>query len=197
MLHYYNPQKPLYVIGNTVMAREIADMVKKQSTPSPEIIEVNHESAAELPEGSQCMLAFADIKYRQHWIQYGKNLQWEWPSFIDNRAIIDDTAVIGPGCVIYANAMIGYEVRLDGFAFIGPFCYLSHGCTFGENVVAPMNVFLGGSSKIGNNIWFGQSSSVRDKIEIVDNAWFIMNSIVTKDITKPGKYLGSKKVPLS
>lgn len=196
MLLYYDITKPLYVIGNSVMTEEIVNMVK-HSSPLGQVQMVDHEHAAALPQGSQCMLGFADIQYRQNWIQHGINAQWRWPSFIDPGATIDDTATIGPGCVIYANAMVGYEVTLDGYALIGPFCYLSHGCTFGHNVVAPMNVFLGGSSSIGNNVWFGQCSSVRDKIKIADNAWFIMNSIVTKDITKPGKYLGSKKVPVS
>jgi UDP-3-O-[3-hydroxymyristoyl] glucosamine N-acyltransferase len=53
---------------------------------------------------------------------------------------------------------------------------------------------IGGSTTVGENVYFGQTSSIKDKIKICDNVMFLMNSTVSKDIGISGKYYGNRKL---
>jgi UDP-3-O-[3-hydroxymyristoyl] glucosamine N-acyltransferase len=49
---------------------------------------------------------------------------------------------------------------------------------------------ISGNCKIGNNVYIGSNSSVREKITICDNVIIGLNGGVVKNITKEGVYVG-------
>jgi UDP-3-O-[3-hydroxymyristoyl] glucosamine N-acyltransferase len=66
----------------------------------------------------------------------------------------------------------------------------------GNNFVCSPGVIVGGSSTIGDNVFIGLSSCIRDKISICNDVKFQMTSVVTKSITESGTYYGNKKIPV-
>jgi UDP-3-O-[3-hydroxymyristoyl] glucosamine N-acyltransferase len=87
--------------------------------------------------------------------------------------------------------MIGYKAVLEEFCSIGPMCIVGHGSHIGRNTVASNSIHIGGSTTIGENVFLGQMCSIKTKTHIVDNCFIGMNSVITKDLTTPGTYVGS------
>jgi UDP-3-O-[3-hydroxymyristoyl] glucosamine N-acyltransferase len=55
---------------------------------------------------------------------------------------------------------------------------------------------ISGNVKIGNSVYLGTNSSIREKITITNSVKIGMNSSVVKNIEDPGVYVGtpSKKI---
>jgi serine acetyltransferase len=72
-------------------------------------------------------------------------------------------------------------------------CHINvgHNCDIGENCFIGPLVGIGGSTKIGNNVNIWQGAMIRNGIQICDNVVIGMGSVVTKDVTISGTYVGS------
>ena len=78
----------------------------------------------------------------------------------------------------FGNTEIRDHVKIDNFV------HVAHNCFIDENtVIAPM-VCLGGSSKIGKNVYIGIGASIRQGITIGDDAFIAMGSVVIDDVGK-------------
>jgi serine acetyltransferase len=58
------------------------------------------------------------------------------------------------------------------------------------------NAVVGGNVTLGDNVYLGSCSNVREKINITSDVLIGMNAAVVKDITKNGTYVGvpAKKI---
>jgi len=102
---------------------------------------------------------------------------------------IKDNVEIGPYTVIH-RASMDMTIINEGCK-IGAHCNIGHNNIIGEDTVMAAGVMLSGSIKIGKNCWLGTGSSYRQGITICDNVVIGVGSVVVKDITKPGIYIGN------
>lgn len=110
---------------------------------------------------------------------------------IHNSVIILNKSVeIGEGSIICAGTILTTNIK------IGKHCHLNLQSTIGHNTVigdyfttAP-GVKISGNCNIGNCVYFGTNSSVREKIIICDNVTVGLNAGVVKDINESGTYVG-------
>ena len=133
-------------------------------------------------------------------VTFGENVMVVEPANIYGCAIGDDTFV-GPFVEIQKDVTIGKRCRIQSHAFIcelvtiGDDCFISHGAMFINDLFA-----LGGpakgrkdlwaSTKIGNNVSIGTNTTILP-VNICDNVVVGAGAVVTKDITKPGIYVGN------
>jgi len=105
------------------------------------------------------------------------------------RAIIEDNVDIGPYSVIHRGTMENTIIR-EGCRF-GAYTNIGHNCDIGRRTVMAAGVILNGGVKVGNNCWFASGVLVRHYVNICDNVVIGLGSVVVKDITEPGIYVGN------
>ena len=85
----------------------------------------------------------------------------------------------------FGNTEIRDHVKIDNFV------HVAHNCFIDKNsVIAPM-VCLGGSSKIGKNVYIGIGASIRQGISIGDDAFIAMGSVVIDDVKEGESVAGN------
>lgn len=98
---------------------------------------------------------------------------------------IGDGTFIAPYCSLMINCKIGKYCLLENY------CIVSHYTNIGDNVHMHVGTMIAGKTTIGNNCVFNFRSTVLNGISICDGVEVGAASTVTKDITVPGKYVGT------
>jgi sugar O-acyltransferase (sialic acid O-acetyltransferase NeuD family) len=86
--------------------------------------------------------------------------------------IINCSVEIGNGCIINTASVVDHDGIIEDFVHLSP------------------SVNLAGNVKIGKRSWLGIGSSAINNIQIARNVIIGAQSLVTKDIEKPGTYVG-------
>jgi len=111
------------------------------------------------------------------------------PFIHTGKVVIQDDVKIGPYSVIHRGTMDNTIIR-KGCRF-GAYTNIGHNCDIGENTVMAAGVILNGGVRVGNNCWFGSGALIRHHVTICDNVVIGLGSVVVKDITEPGIYVGN------
>ncbi len=87
-------------------------------------------------------------------------------------AIVNCCSKIGRGCIINTGSTIDHDNCIEDFVHISP------------------GVHLAGTVKVGLGSWLGIGSVVSNNITITNGCKVGAGSVVVKDITEPGVYVG-------
>lgn len=90
-----------------------------------------------------------------------------------HQAVVNADVVIGEGCIINTFANIEHDV------VTGDFCHISTGA------------MVNGEAKVGSDSFVGSQSVVCQCVEICDNVVIGAGSVVTKNISKSGLFVGN------
>lgn len=104
--------------------------------------------------------------------------------------ILDPKVKIGVGSILCANTIITTNVKIGDHAHLNLLTTIGHDVNIGHFFTTSPGVKISGNCKIGNRVYFGTNSSVRQKINIADDVIIGLNAGVVKDITKKGTYVG-------
>jgi len=115
--------------------------------------------------------------------------------------VIGDDCFIGPFVEIQRDVVVGKRCRIQSHAFIcelveiGNDCFISHGAMFINDLFS-----IGGPAKgrrdlwrttrIGNHVSVGTNTTILP-VTICDHVVVGAGSVVTKNITEPGIYVGN------
>lgn len=119
----------------------------------------------------------------------GENL--DVVSFIHDTAEIHESAKIGKGVVITNFSTVMQNVVVGDYCIIESYCLLAHETQFGSNCYIHAGSMIAGRTKVGNNCMFNFRSSALNRLEICDDVTVGAGSMVTKNITTPGTYVGT------
>lgn len=113
---------------------------------------------------------------------------------------------VGPFCEIQKNVKIGDNTKIQSHSFICELVNIGKDCFIGHGVVFINDKFSDGrpsnqnkkkwqSTNLSSNVYIGSNSTILP-VNICSNVVIGAGSVVTKNITKPGKYFGNpaKKV---
>jgi acetyltransferase-like isoleucine patch superfamily enzyme len=114
---------------------------------------------------------------------------------------IGSKSFIGPFTEIQKNVVIGKNCRIQSHSFIceevmiGDDCFIGHGVMFindrfSEGGPARGNQDLWKETHIGNRVSIGSNATLLP-VSICDDVVIGAGAVVTKDITKPGVYVGN------
>ena len=112
-------------------------------------------------------------------------------SFIAPTAIIGKYTKIGEGCIILFNSIISANVVMGDFVTINVGSQIGHDCIIGSFCSLMSSVDLGGCVKLGERVFMGTNSTIIPRRSVADNILIGAGSIVFKNLSKPGTYLGN------
>ncbi|MAE07110.1 MAG: UDP-3-O-(3-hydroxymyristoyl)glucosamine N-acyltransferase [Nitrospinae bacterium] len=133
-------------------------------------------------------------------VNFGQNVTVTRPVNLYGCAI-GDGCFIGPFVEIQRNVNIGKRSRIQSHSFICELVAIGDDCFVGHGVLFTNDLFRTGSAargnpdlwlptKIGNGVSIGSNATILP-VTICDNVVIGAGAVVTKDITEPGKYMGS------
>jgi sugar O-acyltransferase (sialic acid O-acetyltransferase NeuD family) len=116
----------------------------------------------------------------------------EFFSFIHPTALLmeADTIKLGKGCFIGAYSILTVDITMGDHAILNRGVHIGHGCRIGDYFSAMPSCVVSGDVVIGNRVYLGTNSSVKEKIKICDGVTIGMNSPVHHDIKESGIYVG-------
>jgi sugar O-acyltransferase (sialic acid O-acetyltransferase NeuD family) len=182
-------------------AREVAAQINKDVTffVDDEFCVVGTKPISEFnPNEYTLMIAIADCGQRSI-ITSKLPKETKYFSFIhptaqlfDKNIIIGEGSFIGANCILTTNIVIGKHTILNRGNHIG------HDTVIKNYFSAMPNAVVSGNCNIGDCVYIGTNSSIREKIIITDNVTIGLNSGVVKNITESGTYIGTptKKINL-
>jgi acetyltransferase-like isoleucine patch superfamily enzyme len=114
---------------------------------------------------------------------------------------IDDDCFIGPFVEIQKSVKIGARTKVQSHSFICELVEIGNDCFIGHSVMFINDKFLGGGpaagnkdlwypTRIGNNVSIGSNATILP-VNICDKVIIGAGAVVTKDIQKPGYYVGN------
>jgi sugar O-acyltransferase (sialic acid O-acetyltransferase NeuD family) len=104
--------------------------------------------------------------------------------------------VIGEGSIICAGSIITTNVKIGKHAHINLITTIGHDCVIGDYFTTAPGVQISGNETIGDRVYFGARSSVKQKITICDDVIIGMNAGVVKNIEETGVYVGCPAVKI-
>jgi acetyltransferase-like isoleucine patch superfamily enzyme len=114
---------------------------------------------------------------------------------------IGDNCFVGPFVEIQKDVVIGNRTKVQSHSFIcelvtiGNDCFIGHGVMFINDLFSHGGPAQGDKTKwestlIGNNVSIGSNATILP-VTICDQVVIGAGSVVTKDITEPGIYVGN------
>ena len=95
---------------------------------------------------------------------------------------------IGANCTLDRGAIDDTQIH-DG-VILDNLVHVAHNVIIGKNSAIAASCAIAGSTKIGKNFQMGGLSGVLGHLEVCDNVTIGAHTLVTKNITKPGNYIG-------
>lgn len=119
-------------------------------------------------------------------------------SFIHPSAVIlGNDVVIGDGCIVCAGSVITTNIVIEDHAQLNLLTTIGHDCRIGKYFTTAPGVKISGNCTIGDRVYFGTSSCIREKLTVADDVTIGLNGGVVKNITEPGTYVGTPTKQIS
>jgi len=114
-----------------------------------------------------------------------------YATIIDSTAIIDPTAKIGEGVIIYPGCIIDKDSIVQNNVLLNLGVVLSHNSVVGEHTFISPCVAIAGFTTIGECCNIGINTTIIDNITITDRVTLGAGSVVIKNICQEGIYVGN------
>lgn len=113
-------------------------------------------------------------------------------NFIDPHSIIMDKRSIslGKSTIICSNTILTTNIKIGDFCQFNVNNYIAHDTNVGNYVTTAPNVDILGYCNIGNRVYIGAKSTIKNKISVCDDVVIGMCSGVIKNIIEKGTYIG-------
>ncbi len=139
----------------------------------------------------EVVIAIADSYHRERIVNsLPKNTKF-FTHIHPTAQIHGDDVEIGPGSIICAGSIITTNVKIGKHAHINLITTIGHDCVIGDYFTTAPGVQISGNEKIGDRVYFGTRSCMKQKLTVCDDVIIGMNAGVVKNITEPGTYIGT------
>ncbi len=143
------------------------------------------------PNEYKVLITVADPKTRNKILKkLPKNTKFF--TFIHPTALImSDDIEIGEGSFIGAYSILTSNIKLGKHSLLNRGCQIGHDTVCGDFLSMMPGSIISGNCKLGNRVYLGTNSSIREKITICNDVTIGLNTGVVKDINEKGVYVGS------
>ena len=143
------------------------------------------------PDEYEVMIAVGDSKNRKK-IKDKLHHDLKFFTFIHPTALIMDSNIeIGEGTFIGAYSILTTNIKIGNHSLLNRGNHIGHDSVCGDFLSMMPGSIISGNVDIGNLVYIGTNSSVRERCKIGDNIKVGLNSGVIKDINKEGTYVGT------
>lgn len=112
-------------------------------------------------------------------------------SFIHPTALIMDKNIeIGEGSFIGANSILTTNIKLGKHTLLNRGNHVGHDTVSGDYLSIMPGAIISGNVTLGNRVYIGNNSSIKEKTEVCDDVIIGMNGCVVKNISESGVYVG-------
>ena len=136
------------------------------------------------------MIAVSNSKDRHDIIQKlpkeTKYFTWIHPTVL----IMDDTVEIGEGSFIGAYSILTTNIKIGKHGILNRGNHIGHDCSIGDYFSAMPGAVVSGNVIIGEKVYMGTNSSIKEKLHISSNVIIGSNGAVVKNIITGGVYVG-------
>lgn len=141
------------------------------------------------PELYKVVIAVGDPIARK---KIAENLprETEFISIIHPTAVVSKYCEIGKGSIITAGCIVTCNIKLGKHTHLNLHSTIGHDCSIGNYFTTAPGTKISGNCKIGECVYFGTNSSVRQGIDIKDNITVGMGGVVVKNLLECGVYTG-------
>lgn len=112
------------------------------------------------------------------------------PNLIHPKAVIGNQVDIGTGTVVMAGVVVNCCTKIGKGCIINTSSSIDHDNCIEDFVHISPGVHLAGKVKVGQGSWLGIGSVVSNNIIITNGCKLGAGSVVVKDISDPGVYVG-------
>ncbi|MFT6501839.1 MAG: sugar O-acyltransferase (sialic acid O-acetyltransferase NeuD family) [Crocinitomicaceae bacterium] len=109
---------------------------------------------------------------------------------IHPSSVIEPSAIIGDGAVIYANSYIGHRCNFGFGVVINVGCNIPHDNSIDNCSFLSVGVQMGGNTSVGQCSFIGVGATIIDGLNLAGNITIGAGAVVINDINQPGKYIG-------
>ena len=113
-----------------------------------------------------------------------------FPVLIHPSAVVAKIAEVGAGAVVMAGAVINPGARIGKGCIINTSSSVDHDCMVGDYVHISVGAHLSGTVVVGTGTWIGAGAIVSNNVDICADCVIGAGTVVIKDITEPGTYVG-------
>jgi len=131
------------------------------------------------------------LNLRSKLINFYKNEEVEFPSFISKRAHVDENVEIGEGVLIFDNSYIDFNVKLLNYCVVNTAAVISHDCIIGNNTVISPGSVIGGGCTIDKDCFLGLNSTINPYLIINPNVIVGAGAMISKSLSISGIYVGN------
>lgn len=135
-------------------------------------------------------IAIGDSNIRKK-ITYQLPEEIEYITLIHPSAVVSQWTEIGEGAIICVGTIITCDIKIGRHAQLNLNTTIGHDCVIGDFFTTAPNVNISGNCNVEDHVYFGTASSIKQGVSICKNVTIGMGSVVTKNITAPGVYIGS------
>ena len=183
----------LALFGYGGHAREVASQIDQKVT-----FFVDDEYANDIakpiskfnPEEYVMMVAVADSKDRFDIVQKLPKETQYFTYIHPTVLIMDDNIELGEGSFIGAYSILTTNIKIGKHALLNRGNHIGHDCQIGDYFSAMPNAVVGGNVTIGDKVYMGSCSNIREKINILNNITIGMNAAVVKNLIDEHIYIG-------
>ena len=143
---------------------------------------INFEELKNL-KNAEVIIAIGEPLYREQIYIKLINNNIKLSTLIDPTAIISKHALIEEGVIIGAYSSINTNAQIKTNCLIQPYCLIGHDVKIGKHSVISTHFTPGGGCEIGDRVFVGMKSTVKEKIEIGNDCIIGMGSVVFKNTT--------------
>jgi len=107
---------------------------------------------------------------------------YELPNIVHPRAVVDPSAKMGGGSVVFAHATVGADAAIGDGCIINSGAVVSHDCRLGHNVHLAPGALLAGWVVVGNNTLVGMGAAIFWRTKIGSGVTINNGAIVDQDV---------------
>lgn len=108
--------------------------------------------------------------------------------------ILEDNVEIGPCSTVRRSALDDTIIRKG--TKIGSLVNVGHNCIIGKNCILTCQIVTSGSSKIGDNVFMGVSSIVKNGVNIGNDVTIGQGAVVTRHVPDNTTYVGNPAIDI-
>ncbi len=118
------------------------------------------------------------------------SIGFDFPVIVDKTAAIASDAVIGEGSFIGKNSVVNSKAHIGKMTIINSGSIIEHDCVIDDYTHIAIGAALCGEAHIGRSCMIGSNATILQTLSITDNVIVGAGSVVTRNITNPGTYIG-------
>ena len=123
---------------------------------------------------------YKDLKKKKKIFSKLKNLGFNIPTLFSPLSYISKGVKIGEGCQIFHRVVINKNVLIESNCIINNQSLIEHDVQIKNNTHISTSVTINGGCTIGRGVFIGSGSILRENLEIKNNHFIKMGSILKK-----------------